>query len=350
MSLARTSTATAVAMLVIVLASALRFESARHEATGLKSKCSISQKIDCDKVQASDYASVLGVPLSVWAAAGHMVLIALLWGGALFPAALLAALNLCLSLYLAYVSFFVIDAICLYCSGMQVGIVALAILVVPAGIRAPRTGWARAGVHAALFVALAFPAEAYALQKSRLARLNQPSETVQDRVDVDFAPILGDPRTPVSVLLFLDFGCPHCKRCFARAVDLVAKQPSRFHFIVKHYPLDICNDHEKNFAAHPGACIAAWACAAAAREGGGEKALHYLFAQPEFFPQILEKLGPRIGATDRAKWRKAITGAEAKAIVDRDMDDGYALRIPGVPRVYVNGRPLQDCDRLERMR
>ncbi len=126
MSKARRNAALAVAGLVVLLALILRWETAEHEITGEASRCAISQAVDCDKVQASSYSKVLGVPLAIWAAVGHLILIGWLLAGRIVLAGILAAFNLLLALFLAYVSFFKIGAVCLFCSGMQLGILVLA--------------------------------------------------------------------------------------------------------------------------------------------------------------------------------------------------------------------------------
>ena len=350
MSKNRRNAAIAMAALIVLAALVLRFETARHEITGEASSCSISRKFDCDAVQASGYGRILGVSLSAWAAAGHLILIAWLCAGRTRLAGALALFNLVLALFLVYVTLFVIGRFCLYCTGMQLGIVALAILILPPARRAAgkgRGGLALPGLLAALFLGLALAGDAYATQRSAYLRLFQPGQTVQERVDTAYAPILGNPESPVSVLMFLDFGCPHCQGCFHTAKELVKRYPDRVHFVVKHYPLDRCNDHERNMEIHPGACDAAWAAAAAERVGKGETALHYLFGQESFYPQVIEALGGEIGV-EAQQWKRELAGERAKAIVRRDMDDGRRLKISGVPQSYVNGRHMQDTAQMKR--
>jgi len=352
MSRNRRNAAIAVAALVVLTALVLRFETARHEITGEASSCSISKKFDCDAVQASGYGRIAGVSLSVWAAAGHLILIGWLLAGRTLLAGMLALFNLILALALIYVTVFLIGSFCLYCTAMQLAIFVLAILILPPARRATTTtdrrgGLALPGLLAALFLGLALTGDAYATRRSAYLHLFQPGETVQERVDIAYAPILGDPETPISVLMFLDFGCQHCQGCFQTAKELVKKHPGCVHFVVKHYPLDRCNDHEQNKEFHPGACDAAWAAAAAGRVGQGPAALHYLFGQDSFYPQVLETLGERIGVSAQ-QWRRDHAGERAKVIVRRDMDDGQRLKIPGVPRSYVEGRSMQDTAQMMR--
>ena len=347
MSKRRHTAALAVAGLLVLLALALRWESAQHTITGLKSMCSRSATIDCDKVQASDYASLFGVSLSVWGMAGGLILLGWLiaaqrgFPSLLTAAAALCAFNLCAAAYLAYVSAFVIGAVCLYCTAMQICIVALAILVIP---KAPRPQLERnASVLAAtvvvLFIALAFMGEAYADHRSELLRLYRQEGGARLRVDVPYAPLMGDPGTPHSGLLFLDFGCPYCRACYLDAASLVRAHPRDIHFFVKHYPLDRECNHDVTATVHVGACKAAHAAAAATLRGGDDMALAYLFDQADFFPQVLDRLGDML-KIPREEWRALQRSPRVRDVVHKDILDGAKLDLNGVPAAYVDGRPV----------
>ncbi|MHC4959943.1 MAG: vitamin K epoxide reductase family protein [Planctomycetota bacterium] len=340
----RLRAAVAVALLAAALGFALRFESARHMATGLASSCSFSTRFDCDKVQQSGWSELLGIPLSVWAVVANLTLAGWLLSGRVVLAGIGATAGVLVAGFLAYVSFFRIEAICLYCSGIQLCSLALAILVVPAAVKSrPRPDVRLPALLALLFLGLGVAGESYARNRAGFARLFLPSETVKERVDVAGAPVIGDPASELSGLLFLDFGCPHCRNCYRAVRRLVARDP-RYHFFVKHYPLDRCNEHEKRIETHPGACDAAWAAAAAAQRGKGADAAAFLFEQDSYYPQVLNRMASMVGGPI-AEWKASRQSDEVKRLVQRDMDDAHRLKINGVPRAYVNGRP-RDCQGL----
>jgi uncharacterized membrane protein len=341
MSRSRLRAAVAVALLAAALGAALRFESARHVATGAASSCSFSTRFDCDKVQESAWSYLLGLPLSTWAVIAHLTLAGWLVSGRLVLAGMGTVAGLIVAGFLAWVSFFRIGALCLYCMGIQLCSLALVVLVVPIAMKSrPRPDFRLPALLALLFLGLGVAGEAYASNRAEFARLFLPSETVKERVDVADAPVLGNPDSELSGLLFLDFGCPHCRNCYRAIRGLVQRDP-RYHFFVKHYPLDRCNEHEKKIETHPGACDAAWAAAAAAQRGKGADAAAFLFEQESYYPQILDRMAAMVGGPI-AEWKAARKSDEVKRIVQRDMDDAHRLRINGVPRAYVNGRP-RDC-------
>jgi len=96
---------------------------------------------ECERVQASQYATFLGFPVAGYGVGGYLVLLGLaLWGlqeaQASRPAitrwlAGLSALGVVFSLYLLYLELFVIHAICRWCSVS--GLLILAICAVSIG-------------------------------------------------------------------------------------------------------------------------------------------------------------------------------------------------------------------------
>jgi uncharacterized membrane protein len=72
----------------------------------------------CEKVQASDYAELAGVPVALLGLAGYALILASLWvpgDAGRVSGALLALTGFGFSLYLTWVELFEIDAICQWC-------------------------------------------------------------------------------------------------------------------------------------------------------------------------------------------------------------------------------------------
>jgi uncharacterized membrane protein len=350
----RTTAVVVVALLAVLLGLVLRWETAGHQISGIASSCTLSPRIDCDKVQASRYSDVLGVPLSLWGAGGNLVLLAWVLAsrrlgesgrGLLGAAALLAAFGLLVSLYLLYVSLFEIGAVCLYCSGIQLCSLVLAILLVPAAVRAgrPRLEGRAAGVAvllALLFLVLTILGDAHADRIVDLKSLARQEGTVQMRLDISGAAAIGEREAEHTVIMFLDFGCPVCKDCYGYAKDRVDREPGNWRFIFKHFPLDRTCNREADSTTHPGACDAANAAAAATGRGRPRQAFDFLFAQDAFFPQVLDKLAKKIGLADLDAWRRLRASDRAKDLVARDVAEGKELRLDRVPIAYLDGRPI----------
>jgi len=96
---------------------------------------------ECERVQASRYSTLFGVPVAAYGVGGYVVLLALaLWGLQAPKAsrpditrwlAVLSALGVAFSLYLLYLELFVIHAVCRWCSVS--GVLILAICAVSVG-------------------------------------------------------------------------------------------------------------------------------------------------------------------------------------------------------------------------
>ena len=339
------SAALAVAALAVLLSLVLRWETFHHTVTGEASSCTISETIDCDRVQDSKYARPLGVSLSVWGAVGFAILFLWLLQGYLAAAAALAAGCAVASLALAYISFVEIGAVCLYCTGMQLCGIALAILLLPALRAPPERPPALAGLTLLLVLGLGVSGEAYADGRSELLSLYAQPEGAHLRVDVSDSIILGDPDTRNSVLVYFDFGCRYCYSCYMLSVELQEKFDKSVHFIFKHWPLDVeCNDTltQTKFA---GSCDAAKASQAAVLKGHGLEALHYLFALDDRMPSLMKRLGEKI-RVPASEWDELRQSARVWELVQRDVGEGNELDFNTIPRIFVNGRPIAG-DRLK---
>lgn len=352
MSPARYRAALAVALATALVALLLRYESARHEATGKASSCHIGEsgKFDCDAVQTSAYAKVMGVSLATWGALGALTLF--LWVLAsrrepllLVAAGAAAAASVCVVVYTAVVSWGLLGKICLYCSAMQAGFLAFAVLVVPPAWKAraslPRRPLLLGGTIAGILLALALSGEAYATEHARLQRMFVGAGGKGLRLDVSDTLVLGDPTTRISVVLFFDFGCPACRAFEKEAAELVKKYPDSVHFRLKHYPLDRDCNQKLPEVLHPAACRAAVAGQAAQGLGLDAQAVPLIFGHQDdgFGPLVLRRIGEELGVPE-AKWAQALASPEAKALVERDIAEGNALGLKQVPVAYVNGRPV----------
>ena len=83
----------------------------------------------CEKVQSSDYAELMGIPVALIGAVGYALIgLSLLVPGdaGRFAGALLGLVGVGFSLYLTYLELFVIDAICQWCVASAVVMVVLA--------------------------------------------------------------------------------------------------------------------------------------------------------------------------------------------------------------------------------
>lgn len=349
MSPARLNVALVCTALTALLALVLRWETALHEISGRVSSCSISETVDCDRVQASPYAKVLGVSLSAWGLAASLTLLGWLLAARrtgstlLMAAGALAGLNLLAAAYTVYLSGFVLGAVCPYCIGMQITIVGTALALLPAAWRA-RTRWrleaaVLGGLLGLVVFALAATGDAYATSRAELLRLHtRPTGNLQ-RIDISDALRLGKRDARLEVVVYFDFGCPRCAECYRTARRLVRDYPDDVVFYFKHYPLDRDCNLTLARTVHPAACRAAVAGQAAQARGLDAQALAYFFERDTFTWPVIERFAEDHGF-DRKEFRTLLESHEIGHLVARDIDEGNVLRLDGVPAAWVNGRRI----------
>lgn len=152
------------------------------------------------------------------------------------------------------------------------------------------------------------------------------------QIDVTDRPVWGNPRAPVTVVVFADFQCPHCRAeapVLRRAVD---KFSGRAKLVFKHFPLRM----------HPQAKQAAIAAEAARAQGKFWEMHDLLFAhQDDLSDERIMELAKQLGL-DMTKFEADFRSEKARARVDEDRAEGEKLEIAGTPTVFVNGREYNE--------
>jgi len=139
-----------------------------------KSSCTQGQTVDCTAVQKSDYSTVMGIPLSIWAIGTYLAMIALGWLGlkndpkddpdnprravlATDLLLLVSGLSTLFSVYLMWIQKTKIGASCPYCYGMyaaQAGVFVAALLASPNRFRGLTSGLSAISTPHVVFPAL----------------------------------------------------------------------------------------------------------------------------------------------------------------------------------------------------
>jgi protein-disulfide isomerase len=143
-------------------------------------------------------------------------------------------------------------------------------------------------------------------------------------------PIRGNPKAPVTLVLFSDFQCPFCARV-GPTLDQVRQQyGDKVRIVWKHQPLGF----------HPNALPAAEA-AEAAREQGKFWPMHdKLFAaQRELSAETYERIAREIGL-DLKKFQQATASGRFRARIQEDQQLASRIGAGGTPTMFVNGERI----------
>jgi protein-disulfide isomerase len=162
--------------------------------------------------------------------------------------------------------------------------------------------------------------------KAELADVAE-SLVVRD-IPVTGRPVFGNERAPVTLVVFADFECPHCKAEAPVLRKAINDFSGRARLVYKHFPLGM----------HPQAKVAAIATEAAFRQGKFWEMHDKVFAgQADLSNARLRQFAQELGL-DLARFDADMKDPALEAIVMKDRADGEKLELRGTPAVYVNGR------------
>ena len=341
---------------------------------GYSSFCDVSGTVSCTQAYLSEYGSVFGIPVAL---AGVLfftvVLLAVGPGGRLTVRGrdnvpgyvfLMSVAGLAVVLYLAWASFFRLNAVCMLCVATYVAVIGLFIvsgaatsfplLTLPARAAGDLSRLLRSPAALVLtlacsigFVMLvsAFPREVQAVAEEE-ERAYPPLTDgqrfqflqwydVQPRVDLP----VDAQGAKVSIVKFNDFQCPACRETYLgyRGILRQYTASGQVRSVVKHFPLEPeCN------AAVPGgnhraACEAAAAMVMAGEKGLGDEMEAWLFANQSTLTKesIVKGVEQVAGITDfEARYAPALKQ------VREDADLGARLEVHSTPTYFINGRKI----------
>ncbi len=145
-------------------------------------------------------------------------------------------------------------------------------------------------------------------------------------------PVWGNPNAPVTVVVFADFTCPHCRVEAPKLRAAIEQFRGRAKLYYKHFPLS-GPGHERSRPA-------AIAAEAALEQGKFWEMHDLIFANQEKLEDAdLQSYAERIGL-DMAKYKASVDAKRGEALVEADRVDGEKLELHGTPAVFINGREM----------
>ncbi len=151
-------------------------------------------------------------------------------------------------------------------------------------------------------------------------------------IDTSGAPFLGDENAPISIIVFSDFQCPHCRAVHPLLKQVLAQNKGKVKIVFKHFPLQ----------GHDLAKPAALATIAAQNQGKFWAMHDAVFAaQGKIKQHDLEKMAVEIGL-DMEQFQKDLAAISTSQRLYKDMADARQAGISGVPALYLNGQKIKN--------
>jgi len=333
-----------------------------HTDPTYESWCKIGETVNCDAVERSPYAVAFGLPVSLWGGLGYLVMIGVVLSGLLRrPAATwprgallgISALFVLVSAENAAISWFVVQAVCVLCTGTYVVNLGLLVTTLVATRRsgggtlalvwsdvvALRRQWLASAIAAICFVGAgaALITHYPRYWHDRVELPGGPAGLPNGRTESG-TPWIGAREPRVTIVEFSDYQCPFCSRSHSVVRRAVAQQPDRIRLEHRHFPLDIeCNDLlDRPF--HPYACAAARAAECAADQGKFWEMNDLLYlAQHDLRPDKIDRFVDKL-ALDRTRFAGCLSAAETEHALQQDIDAADRLKTRGTPLYLINGR------------
>jgi protein-disulfide isomerase/uncharacterized membrane protein len=338
--------------------------------------------LGCQSVASSPYSNLLGLPLVAWGAVFYSALVLLGLGGVIFWrdsgrvflrwALCLALLGLAFDLYLAYIMFFRIGAVCWLClTTYLINFFIIIILIkkvwqepkprIPLRVIFPGAGEAQGielyyrniikglligGILLTSVVGLAGP---QFLAKSltendrdRLVKIKQDLARQKPRaIEVKNRPFKGSADAAVAVVEFSDFLCPFC----AKAAKYLKLAESSNHdtarFVFRHYPLDkSCNKNLRSDV-HPGACLLAEGSVCADEQDKFWEYHDIAFeTKNKISRSVVTDIASDIGL-DSSAFESCLDSGRGLKVVSEDINAAVKAGVNSTPTLFVNGRKLR---------
>jgi protein-disulfide isomerase len=164
-----------------------------------------------------------------------------------------------------------------------------------------------------------------------------PADAFEIRAD---DPVRGNPKAPVTLVVFSDFQCPFCARVEPTLAEVQKQYRDKVRLVWKHQPLPF----------HPNALPAAEA-AEAAREQGKFWEMHdRLFSsQRELSPDTYERIAKEIGL-DVRRFQDATRSGRAKGRIQDDQRVAGRVGANGTPTMFVNGEKVEGAVPFEMLK
>jgi len=138
----------------------------------------------------------------------------------------------------------------------------------------------------------------------------------------------GNPASPLQLLEFGDFQCPHCGAAYPILERIKKKYGTRMVFIFRHFPLS---------KSHPYAQLAAIVSEAAARQGKFWEMYNLIFEnQTGMNRQHLFGLAKTL-PLDMPRFEKDVADPALSKTVEANFESGIISGVNGTPSFYING-------------
>lgn len=145
-------------------------------------------------------------------------------------------------------------------------------------------------------------------------------------------PTLGPADAKLTVVAFLDYGCPYCRRAAGPFRETMVKYKDRVRFVIRDFPVE---------ELHPNAFQAALAARCSFAQGKGWAFHDILYSQTgELVPADFMRFATQAGV-DVEKYQTCVNNRQFTSEIQQDLADGLRAGVEGTPTYFFNGIRIQ---------
>jgi protein-disulfide isomerase len=169
----------------------------------------------------------------------------------------------------------------------------------------------------------------FSIDRALAERAVKESQGVAPVLEDAKSPYTGSERPVVTIVEFLDYGCPFCQDSFEPIRELVTENQADVRLVIRNFPVD---------SLHPGASRAAAGAVCAGKQGRfwpyHDKL--FLLKKSEFVDDDIFRLAREVGL-DEAEFNTCIKDKTTLAQVQGDLEAGLRAGVEGTPTFFFNG-------------
>jgi protein-disulfide isomerase/uncharacterized membrane protein len=337
---------------------------------GDRALCNVSAFVNCDRIAASSWSQLAGIPLSVWGAGGYLALLVQtslalrardLSGRSLGTLLLVVPFAFGL-VVLPLVSLFVVRALCVGCAVSwlaDLGLILCGIRIVK-DLRAQGHIWAfswrsvipgaATGALGVITLAVLTSAPAHPTRReetrSRIERAPVVARFDELTITDDLTPSWGDRSAPVTIVYFTDFQCPYCRLQTEALRQLRERRPHDVRIIYRHFPLDpSCNPRVPQ-GRHLLACLLARMAIEAQRRGVFSAWSEEIWKRQE---SLSEETIRQIGRQFRLPVDQVVSDSRVSERLLQDLALADRAEVRSTPTLIINGKVFRGYAPVERL-
>ncbi len=144
-------------------------------------------------------------------------------------------------------------------------------------------------------------------------------------------PTLGSDQAPITIVAFIDFECPFCKKSYPIFETMLQKYGPTVRVVFKHFPIQ---------AIHPTAQLAAIGGTCAQEQNKFWPYYHAIFSAPTLTEELIQNITVQL-KLDAQKFSACRTKQTYNKNVTEDLQDGITLGVQGTPTYFVNQQKVE---------